>query len=354
MDYLFNFSGEKMQRISFLVILVLTMMFFMASCGEESEKDPVAKDLCENVICQNEGSCNEGKCECVTGFEGDNCEKDTSAFITTWKTDNEGISNDNQVKIPIITSDSRDFHEETYNYNVDCDNDGIFEAKNQTGEYICTYPNKGTYTIVITGKFPRIYFDFNQDNSKLLYVEQWGTQKWTSMAYAFYRCENLKVSATDKPDLSNVTDTRNMFNGTYRFFNTDISNWDMSNITNMSGMFNDASHFDQDISSWDVSNVTDMNYMFSGAESFNQNIGNWNVSNVKNMHAMFQGTSFNQDISSWDVSNVTEMTTMFANSSSFNQDLSSWNVENTIECLQFSWEVDSWILPKPNFTNCTP
>ena len=44
-------------------------------------------------------------------------------------------------------------------------------------------------------------------------------------------------------------------------FNQDISQWDVSNVTNMSGMFNGASVFNQDIGSWDVSNVTDMNYV---------------------------------------------------------------------------------------------
>ena len=52
-----------------------------------------------------------------------------------------------------------------------------------------------------------------------------------------------------------------------------ISNWDVSKVTNMKGMFSDKDSFNQDISKWDVSNVTDMSYMFSYAESFNQDIG---------------------------------------------------------------------------------
>ena len=34
------------------------------------------------------------------------------------------------------------------------------------------------------------------------------------------------------------------------------------------------------ISDWDVSNVTDMNAMFFEADSFNQDIGDWDVGNV--------------------------------------------------------------------------
>ena len=40
-----------------------------------------------------------------------------------------------------------------------------------------------------------------------------------------------------------------------------------------------------------------MSYMFSDAKSFNQPLHNWNVSNVTNMIGMFgNATKFNQDI----------------------------------------------------------
>ena len=38
-----------------------------------------------------------------------------------------------------------------------------------------------------------------------------------------------------------------------------------------------------EISNWDVSNVTNMEYMFVHASSFNQPLNKWNVSNVTNM-----------------------------------------------------------------------
>ena len=85
--------------------------------------------------------------------------------------------------------------------------------------------------------------------------------------------------------------------------------------------------FNSDISSWDVSHVTDMSGMFSGATSFNSDISSWNVSQAVHMYTMFAGaTSFNQDISSWDVSSATDMFWMFSGASSFRQNLGAWYI----------------------------
>ena len=61
-------------------------------------------------------------------------------------------------------------------------------------------------------------------------------------------------------------------------FNVDISQWDVSMVTNMSSMFGGASSFNQSLSSWNVSNVRNMSWMFCGAESFNQSLECWDVS----------------------------------------------------------------------------
>jgi surface protein len=53
-----------------------------------------------------------------------------------------------------------------------------------------------------------------------------------------------------------------------KVFNQDISNWDVSNVTNMRVMFNaentihPGSNFNQDLSTWQVDNVSDC-YIFS-------------------------------------------------------------------------------------------
>ena len=110
-----------------------------------------------------------------------------------------------------------------------------------------------------------------------------------------------------------------------------------------------------DVTKTATTKVTDMFFMFKENESFNQDISSWDVSNVTNMFFMFKGAvNFNQDISRWDVSKVTDMSYMFEETFVFNQDLSAWNVTNVTNCEDFSYGTTVWILPQPNFTNCTP
>ena len=45
-----------------------------------------------------------------------------------------------------------------------------------------------------------------------------------------------------------------------------------------------SNHTFGEIETWDVSNITDMSGMFSGAESFNQDISGWDVSSEKEMY----------------------------------------------------------------------
>ena len=144
-------------------------------------------------------------------------------------------------------------------------------------------------------------------------------------------------------DTSAVTDMSGLFQNNTTF-NEDISGWDVSNVTNMSGMFEGATAFNQDLSAWgyDIVGVTNMSNMFKGATSFNGDVSTWHTYYVTNLSGMFEGaTSFNQDVSyqtvtvdgqtyqSWDVRNVSTMSGMFKNATSFNQSI-NWPTMNVL------------------------
>jgi len=246
-------------------------------------------------------------------------------FITVWQTDNPGSSEDNQITIPGTGTDYLIEWEEVGN---EANNNG---SETGTDEHTVTFPSAGTYRVKISGDFTGIRFPYQGDNEKILDIEQWGDIVWSRLAYAFYKCTNINQTASDVPDLANVTNMSLMFNEA-KSFDGDIGNWDVSNVTDMGSMFRYANSFNGDIGNWDVSNVTDMGSMFRYANSFNAEIGDWDVSNVMDMSSMFhEANSFNGDIGNWDVSNVRDMGSMFSNANSFNGDIGNWDVSNVTD-----------------------
>ncbi|WP_271785161.1 BspA family leucine-rich repeat surface protein [Aquimarina algiphila] len=277
---------------------------------------------------------------------GQNC---TDAFITSW------LLEDND-EIEIRTSSA-------YNYRFNIDwGDGTVDH-NVTTDISHDYTTAGTYKVSITGEFPRFTLFFRAGRTlrtKIQTIEQWGNIQWRSFRDSFNGCVNLKLNADDTPDLSQVTDLSSMFESCTNFedLKDQIGNWDLTTIRDINSMFEectifnenirgwtftvledtdstfeDATSFNQNISGWNVSTVLDFTEMFQGATSFNQPIGSWTLGTVDYLAAMFRdATAFNQDLSSWDVSNSFDIRNMFEGASSFDQDLSAWDI-STVDAL---------------------
>ena len=125
-------------------------------------------------------------------------------------------------------------------------------------------------------------------------------------------------------NVENVTNMYCMFHNAASF-NSDLSRWNVSNVTNMYSMFEYASSFDSDLSRWNVENVANMSHMFHCAKIFNSDLSKWKIEKVKNMNRMFHiAIIFNSDLSRWIVSNKTNLIYMFCDAASFNSDLSTW------------------------------
>ncbi|WP_407405985.1 BspA family leucine-rich repeat surface protein [Chryseobacterium sp.] len=152
------------------------------------------------------------------------------------------------------------------------------------------------------------------------------------MEDSFVFCQNMNITATDSPNLTQVTSFRQMFYLCSSLVgNPSFGNWNTSSVTTTYYMFGVASQFNQPIGSWNVSNVTDMDFMFDEAHTFNQSLAEWNTSKVTTMEHMFHAaTSFNSDIGNWDVSKVTNMKEMFLWTPQFNQNLGNWNLTSLV------------------------
>ena len=132
-------------------------------------------------------------------------------------------------------------------------------------------------------------------------------------------------------DTSAITDMSFLFlNINVIIDNIDVSNWDVSNVTTMEGLFNNCKKFNCDLNKWDVSNVKDMKYMFYNSGNFDCDLSNWDVSKVENMYTMFEGCSKfkGKGLENWDVSKVENISYMFFDCINFDCDLSNWNVNN--------------------------
>ena len=154
-------------------------------------------------------------------------------------------------------------------------------------------------------------------------LEMFNVSKVKNMSQLFLQYEFTEDDDISQWDVSNVENMSYLFHASN--FDGDIPQWDVSKVKNMSGMFSKC-HFDGDISQWDVSKVENMSGMFSES-MFYGDLSLWDVSKVKNMNGMFSESIFDGDLSQWDVSNVEYMSEMFFNSE-FDGDLSLWDVSH--------------------------
>ena len=87
-------------------------------------------------------------------------------------------------------------------------------------------------------------------------------------------------------DVSRVTSMKGAFSGA-KSFNQPIGDWNTHRVVDMSSMFEDASTFNRDVSKFSTRNVRDMSSMFRRASRFhNPDLTNWDVSRVTDMSSV--------------------------------------------------------------------
>ncbi len=180
------------------------------------------------------------------------------------------------------------------------------------GNLSYTYATAGTYTITVTGNVPEFGAPAGTApvaDDALTAVTNWDGVGLTSLYNAFSQDSNLVSVPTDLP--STVTETGYMFSAATSF-NQNLNTWDTTSVTDMSGMFEGDTAFNDGgvplVSApgvgWDTTNVIDMNDMFEGDTAFDQDLGSWNISQVNNLadaldYTSLSSANFDATLAGW-------------------------------------------------------
>ena len=156
-------------------------------------------------------------------------------FIIEVKTDNSGVSNDNQFTIARAIGD----------YDIVAKQNGnvVETFSNLSGEQILTFANgAGTYILEITPKstnpFTAIEYNNDKDNFKIINIITYGDVAWTYMS--FFRCSNLTSIGDRIYNGAGITSFSRCFHTT---FPTNVINiqenffWDCPNVLSFNQAF---------------------------------------------------------------------------------------------------------------------
>ena len=204
------------------------------------------------------------------------------------------------------------------------------------------------------------YGDETMMLTSIIGLENWDTSNVTNMEGMFCQCRNLTTLDVSNFDTSNVATMAYMFRACESLTELDVSNFDTSNVTAMNCMFQACNSLTSiNISNFDTSKVTNIGYMFDDClvlESIDD-LSNWNVSSVTNMKCAFNYCHKlkSLDLSGWDVSNVTNMYRMFIACYELESlNLSGWDmllVEDTTEMFEGDDKLEYVIMNNSDYSS---
>ena len=184
-----------------------------------------------------------------------------------------------------------------------------------------------TYSLNVNSKFERIRIKAEVNANSLAkyywFKEETGEKHWVLYDIAMYEiiynsCLRYIDDCTLTPVIPiNATSCHRMFHGCKALTQLNLSNFNTSQITDMSSMFAGCEKLTElDLSNFDTHKVTNMSGMFDYCKKLTKlNLSNFNTSKVTNMSFMFEDCSAltQLDLSNFDISNVTDMHGMFYN-----------------------------------------
>ena len=154
---------------------------------------------------------------------------------------------------------------------------------------------------------------------KIRGLEKFNTIKVIDMKAIFGQCNEIEMLDLSNFDISKITDMGWFFCYCYKLkYIKGLEKFNTNQVTNMRTMFQACTSLEEiDLTNFDTSKVTDMGYMFASCNKLKRikGIEKFNTNQVINMKTMFQDCQELEelDLSNFDTSNVNDMGYMFAN-----------------------------------------
>ena len=202
--------------------------------------------------------------------------------------------------------------------------------------YVYKFEEEGKYNIeylFLKNYTKTNHMFYNCENITNLNLSNFDATDVIDMSCMFQNCKSLTILNLSNLDSQNVINMCGMFMDCTSLTNLDLSNFNTQNVNDMYGLFNGCkSLVSLDLSSFNTQNVIDMGSMFNSCKSLTSlDLYSFNTKNVTNMGGMFDDCNSlnNLDLSNFNTENVTNMSLMFYGCNSLtNLDLSSFNTEN--------------------------
>ena len=217
---------------------------------------------------------------------------------------------------------------ESWNVSEDKKNGGVMAwvipSNNDNTKYDLYIGAKGG--VIANENSSYLFYNF-QNTKSINFNGNFDTRYMVNMSQMFRTCGNLITLDLSDFNTSQVTDMSSLFNmwdtSTNSFMSSALTKiifgnkFITDNVTAMQGMFAGLESLTTlDITNFNTANVTNMYHMFISCESLPEIIfgPNFDTSKVTNMSGMFQNcrSLTTLDLSGFDTGNVTDMSSMFS------------------------------------------
>ncbi|QDP55987.1 MAG: hypothetical protein Unbinned4409contig1001_6 [Prokaryotic dsDNA virus sp.] len=187
--------------------------------------------------------------------------------------------------------------------------------------------------------------NYYSDSTVDVDLGSWDTSSIKNMSLCF-SLSKANFIGIENLDTGSVTDMTGCFTYNHLSSNTDLSNWDTSEVVDMSILLNGitiSSGVTLNLSGWDTSKVQNLTDALSSMNIDDNavDVSGWETSNVKTMRNLANNTDASVDLSGWDVGRSLSFFRAFSSCSS-NPDITGWNIgENVPSNITHVYKIDT-------------